>query len=266
MKNSKEYSKKITALYQSLKRKNTKVFQVETTQTVVDSLIYGIISEKLTEKETEAAISKFKGYFVDWNDLRVSKIEEIAELLGCDNAENRQAALNLTKVLNNIYTENNQVNLESIHKLGKRPARQKLEKMEGLSRYTIDYCMLTALDSHAIPLTDIMVEYLQKNDLVDSHADAGTIEGFLSKQISAKNGYEFYKLLRHESETGEPRRIHRHAPNVVHDIKETAAVSVDSDVTGAAKTVEKVKKTKKVEKVKKSKAEPAAKKTKKKKR
>ena len=76
MKNSKEYSKKITALYQSLKRKNTKVFQVET-QTVVDSLIYGIISEKLTEKETEIALSKFKGYFVDWNDLRVSKLEEI---------------------------------------------------------------------------------------------------------------------------------------------------------------------------------------------
>ncbi len=267
MKNSKEYSKKITALYQSLKRKNTKVFQVET-QTVVDSLIYGIISEKLTEKETETAIKKFSEYFVDWNDLRVSKLEEIAELLGCDNAENRQAALILTKVLNNIYTENNQVNLESIHKLGKRPARQKLEKMEGLSRYTIDYCMLTALDSHAIPLTDIMVEYLQKNDLVDSHADAGTIEGFLSKQISAKNGYEFYKLLRHESETNIRHTSNvksSHATKKEHEAKESAAVSVDSDVTGAAKTVEKVKKAKKAEKVKKPKEEPVAKKTKKKK-
>ncbi len=36
--------------------------------------------------------------------------------------------------------------------------------------------------------------------LVDKNADAETIEGFLSKQISAKNGYEFYELLRQESE------------------------------------------------------------------
>ncbi len=268
MKNSKEYSKKISNLYQSLKRKNIKFNPLEP-KTVVDSLIYGIISEKLTEKETEAALKKFSEYFVDWNDLRVSRLEEIAEQLGCDTPENREIALILTKVLNKIFIENNQVSLEGIHKLGKRPARQKLEKMEELSRYTIDYCMLASMDSHAIPLTDIMIEYLQKNDLVDAHADGATIEGFLSKQISAKNGYEFYKLLRHESET----HIHHtssvksaHVAKMEHEAKkETAVASVDSDVTQDANIVKKVIKAKKVEKVKKPKAEPAAAKTKKKK-
>ena len=199
MKNSKDYSKKIGTLHQSLKRKHAKVQPAEF-KTVVDSLIYGIISEKLTEKETEAALKRFEGYFVDFNDLRVSRFEEIAELLGEDTPENREIAMSLTKVLNRIYSENHQVTLDGIHKLGKRPARQKFEKMEELSRFAIDYCMLTALDSHAIPLTENMVEYLKANDLVDEQADAATIEGFLAKQVSAKNGYEFYKLLRHESE------------------------------------------------------------------
>ena len=268
MKNSKEYSKKISVLYQSMKRKSTKLPELES-KTIVDSLIYGIISEKLTEKDTETALKKFSDYFVDWNDLRVSRPEEIAEMLGCDNPENRQIALTLTTVLNRIYNENNQVSLEGIHKLGKRPARQKLEKMEELSRYTIDYCMLTAMDSHAIPITEIMVEYLQKNDYVDSKADAETIEGFLAKQISAKNGFEFYKLLRHESETHIPKPSKAASKSSKREPKdevqvtkeESLSVSVDADVTEAVKTVKKAKKAEKV----KTKAKPAAKKTKKKK-
>lgn len=238
MKNSKDYSKKISTLYNSLKRKHAKVPEVSYSQ-IVDALIYGIISEKLSEKETEAAIKRFNEYFVDWNDLRVSRPEEISEMLGCDNAENRQIALTLTKVLNKIFNENHQVNIEGLHKLGKRPARQKLEKMEELSRFAIDYCMLTALASHAIPLTENMIEYLKNNDLVDLGADAQTIEGFLAKQISAKNGYEFYKLLRHESETDKSKLLavaHRTKKNVVSTMEQTP------------KTKTKTKKVKKVKK------------------
>ncbi len=165
MKNSKEYSKKILSLYQSLKRKSTKTSaQDHASCNIVDSIIYGIISEKLTEKETEAALKRFSEYFVDRNDLRVSRPEEIAEMLGADTPDNRQIALTITKVLQRIFNENHQINLESLQKLGKRQARQKLEKMEELSRFVIDYCMLTSLGSHAIPLTEKTIEYLKAND------------------------------------------------------------------------------------------------------
>ena len=269
MKNSKEYSKKISALHNSLKRKHAKVEPVEF-PTVVDSLIYGIISEKLTEKETEAALKRFDGYFVDFNDLRVSRVEEIAELLGEDTPENREVALSITKVLNRIYTENQQVTLEGIHKLGKRPARQKFEKMEELSRFAVDYCMLTALASHAIPLNENMVEYLKANDLVDEQADAATIEGFLAKQIPAKNGYEFYKLLRHESETNlkKTKAARKESKTSTKSAgtkaKATTARAKKKAAAGKEKTAKAEKTTITVKKVKKVKKETAAK-TKKKK-
>ncbi len=85
-------------------------------------------------------------------------------------------------------------------KTGKRPARQILEKMDGTSRFVVDYCMLTSLYGHAIPLTKGMIEYLRQNELVYPDADEQQIGGFLAKQISAKKGYEFYSLLRRESE------------------------------------------------------------------
>jgi hypothetical protein len=45
-----------------------------------------------------------------------------------------------------------------------------------------------------------MLEYLRKSELVHPEADEQEIEGFLAKQIAAKDGYEFYWLLRRESE------------------------------------------------------------------
>jgi hypothetical protein len=60
--------------------------------------------------------------------------------------------------------------------------------------------MLTSLQGHAIPLTEDMIEYLKSRELVHPEADEQQIGGFLAKQISAKKGYEFYSLLRSESE------------------------------------------------------------------
>ncbi|MFA7485283.1 MAG: hypothetical protein WCZ89_04600, partial [Phycisphaerae bacterium] len=72
-----------------------------------------------------------------------------------------------------------------------------------------DYCMLTALDGHAVPLTENMTAFFKENELVDAESDAADIEGFLTRQISAKNAYEFYSLLRRQSESPKARKAAR---------------------------------------------------------
>lgn len=200
MKNSKDYSRKIRKLYRTLGRKYPKVQEVSHEQ-VVDAIIHAIISAELSEKATNSVIKRFADYFVDWNDLRVSRPEEIVDVLGRDTPAMRDIALTIIRVLNGIFSEYHKVGLEALKKAGKRPARQALEKIDGASRFVVDYCMLTSLRGHAIPLTEKMIEYLRSNGLVEPEADEQQIGGFLAKQISAKNGYEFYALLRRESES-----------------------------------------------------------------
>ena len=199
MKNSKKYSKKINSLYRSLKRKNQKVSQPQHEQ-VIDALVCAIICEKMSEKETEVALKRFNEYFVDMNDLRVSRAEEIIEMLGGNTPITTNITSTITRILRSVFNQYNRVDLEGLKKIGKRPARQALEKLDGISSFIVDYCMLTSLQSHAIPLTENMIEYLRDSDMVEPEADEQQISGFLTKQIPAKNGYEFYSLLRHESE------------------------------------------------------------------
>jgi endonuclease III len=199
MKNSKEYSKKIQTLYRTLSHKHPKVQKADRDD-VVDSIVYAIISAELSEKAAESATARFADYFVDWNDLRVSRVEEIVEVLGKDTPATKDVASTIIRVLRAIFDEYHKVSLEALKKIGKRPAKQALEKIDGLSRFAVDYCMLVSLRGHAIPLTTKMLEYLRNNELVNPDADEHQIAGFLTKQIPAKNGYDFYALLRRESE------------------------------------------------------------------
>jgi len=205
MKNSKDYSKKIQKLYRSLSRKHPKVVQVSH-EKVIDSIIYAVISAEMSEKMTDSVMKKLAEYFVDWNDLRVSRSEEIVEVLGKDNHVTMDIASEITRILNGIFNEYHKVSLEVLKKIGKRPAKQALEKIDGTSRFVVDYCLLTALGGHAMPLTAKMIKYLRNNDLVNPDADEQQIGGFLAKQISAKNGYEFYALLRKESESAKAKK------------------------------------------------------------
>ena len=192
-------------LYRSLKRENPKVQQISY-EKPADAVVYGVLGENMSETEAQSMIKRFTDYFVDLNDLRVSRIEEIIEVLGGDTPLNRRIAGVLNRILAAIFSEYHMVSLMTLKKAGKRPAKQTLEKLDGISLFAVNYCMLTALEGHAMPLTNKMIEYLKSNNLVDSDAVEGDIEGFLTRQIPAKNAYEFYVLLRHESELPETAR------------------------------------------------------------
>jgi endonuclease III len=167
----------------------------------VDALIHGIVGESMSDSAAQTAMKGIRETFINWNDLRVSRVEEITEVFGQDTLAGRNTAATLTTALRAVFDNYHTVSLQVLMKMGKRPAKQALERLQGVSRFVVNYCMLTSLQAHAIPLTEKMVECLKRNEIVDPEADEDDIEGFLTRQVAAKNAYEFYALLRRESES-----------------------------------------------------------------
>jgi len=199
MKNSKEYAQRLQRLYRGLKRGPS---QIERTlyEDPVDAVIYGIVSELRSETAAQRAMKKFRDAFVDWNDVRVSRVGEIAAVFQDGGDAGRSTASALITALRTIFDEHHALSLMSLKKQGKRPAKQLLDELRGISPFVVNYCMLTALDGHAIPLTPDMTAYLKQNRIVDPGADDEEIQGFLTRHIAAKDAYEFYELLRQETE------------------------------------------------------------------
>src|SRR3989339_622533 len=151
MKDSKIYGQKIKNLFTAQKKTHKKEPPIKFEDTI-EAIVCGIISENLTDAETQKALERLKKNFVDINDLRVSLTDEKLDMLGGDTPVNRQIAETLSRTLNYIFNKYNCLDLEELKKGGKRSARQVLEKIEGLSPYAVNFCMLTSCDGHAIPL------------------------------------------------------------------------------------------------------------------
>jgi endonuclease III len=204
MKNSQHYASKIQKLFRAMRREYGKV-KKSTFEEPVDAVILAILSEKMADSAAQSYARKLAGHFVDSNDLRVSRPDEIIEVLGKDNSEIKDIASTLTKALYSIFNRYDIVSLHELTQMGKRSARQTLTKLDCLSPFVCDYVMLTALQGHAVPLTEKMIEYLREENLIHPDADEADIQGFLTRQIPASKAYEFYELLRHESEKGAVR-------------------------------------------------------------
>jgi endonuclease III len=205
MKDAKKYAKKVRQLFRSLKQKSSKPKKCDY-EDPVEAIVYAIISEAMPEQRATGIIKKFNDYFIDINDLRVSRPEEIIEVIGEDSCLTRQMATNLTTALNAVFERHNMVSLADLKKLGKKPAKEALSKIPGTSPFVVDYCMLTAFGGHAFPLTARMLEFLKVKECIYGAADGQEIVSFLSRQIPAKDAYEFHSLVRQESEKLQQRR------------------------------------------------------------
>jgi hypothetical protein len=204
MKNSQHYSSKVKKLFRLLRREYGKVRKA-TFDEPVDALIHAVLSENMTESAAQSSVRKLAGYFIDWNELRVSRPDEILDVLGKDSGEVSTIISTLTRALYSVFNKYDIISLKALTQMGKRPAKQVLTKLDSVSPFVCDYVMLTALHGHAVPLTAGMIEYLRDESLVHPDADEADIQGFLTRQIPASKAYEFYALLRQESEKGAVR-------------------------------------------------------------
>lgn len=200
MKDSKKYAEKLMKVYRAGKREHGKAEKPEYAMST-DALIYAIVSENIPDSAAQTAVKKLSKHFVDWNDLRVSRPEEIVDVLGKDTPENRRIADALTQALFAIFNKYDVVNLDALKEGGKRQAKAILEKLLPSSRFVINYVVLTAFEGHSIPLTPRMLEYLKKNELVHKDSEIEEIEGFLERQIPASQAFEFYSIIRQEAES-----------------------------------------------------------------
>ena len=201
MKNSKDYGAKIEKLFKSLKKEHGAVKPVVYKEPV-DAVVYAFVSAFTTEANAAKMIKRINSHFVDVNDLRVSRPEEIVEVFGEMTDAAAASAQAMTTALNAIFEKYDKVSLDVLCGEGKRQARKELEQIAGITPFVAAYTTLTAFGGHAIPLTDQMIDYLKQNELVDAEATPQEIEGFLERQISAADAYSFYALLRAEAESG----------------------------------------------------------------
>lgn len=193
MKNNKTYSDKLNKFWQKNKPKKKSVKPEYADP--VDALIYAEILEKLTPYSTDRCLKKLTSHFVDWNDLRVSRDEEIVEILGGDTTYDNDLASSLRQSLQAVFEKNDCLELGYIIELGKRKAKEELDDFKILSPFVIGYIMLFCLDAHSIPLNKHMADFMKANELADENTTPEKIQSFVERVISASDNLSFFETM-----------------------------------------------------------------------
>jgi endonuclease-3 len=162
---------------------------------VLEAVIYGICHEGTTREQANQALSRFKDGFYDWNEVRVSSLDEIQGVLaGLGDPEAR--AQKVRRFLRQLFDKTYEFNLEALTKKPLKDAVKALEEYEVLaSDYVLATLIQQALGGHAIPVDAPIRRALGRLGVADPETDDAALRGLLERAVPKNRGGEFVDLM-----------------------------------------------------------------------
>ncbi|MGL4595189.1 MAG: hypothetical protein ACRCUY_10705 [Thermoguttaceae bacterium] len=118
-------------------------------------IIYAALLENASVDLADLAFAVLEDYFIDWNEIRVSSVFELADTIPML-PDPQKAGERVRTALRGIFERTYQFDLEDLRKKGKNLSQsiEFLESTRACSRFMIDYASQVALGGHQIPLDE----------------------------------------------------------------------------------------------------------------
>ncbi|MGA2619668.1 MAG: hypothetical protein ABSF26_18815 [Thermoguttaceae bacterium] len=162
-------------------------------RSVLEHLLFACCLEDARYDAAEEAFAGLVHTFFDWNEVRVTSLSELSEVLAAL-PDPRVAAHRIKRVLHGLFEDLYCFDLEEKRKKPLGVTIKWLEKIEGMTRFAVAYVVQSALGGHWLPLDYGTLAAFRVLDLLsDKDAVAGAVPG-LERAVSKSKGIEFGSL------------------------------------------------------------------------
>ena len=183
----------IGKLHTALKKHYT-VPPAQPARPLLEHVLYASLLQDAPTELADEGMAKCEQDFFDWNEVRVTTVTELAQVLS-RLPEPMKAAQRLKSNLQAIFEEFYTFDLDHLKKENLGKAVTKFEKMPGMTPFVLNYTIQHGLGGHAIPVDySAMVIMLATGIASQSEAMAGKVPG-LERAIPKSKGIEFASLL-----------------------------------------------------------------------
>jgi endonuclease III len=183
----------LTKIHKVLK-KHYKPAVTKGDQPLLDTLLLAACLENTSAQVAEEVFATLRSTFIDWNEIRVSTIRELAEAMG-KLAEPADSAAHVKGILQSVFEADYTFDLEPLKKKNLGDAVKRLQKMEGATPFVVAYATQTALGGHSIPVDRGALQALVILGVItDKEAATSTVPG-MERAIPKSKGQEFGSLL-----------------------------------------------------------------------
>ena len=162
---------------------------------VLEATIHGICHEGATREQANQALSRFKDDFFDWNEVRVSSIEEIRGVLaGLSDPEGQ--AQRIRRFLRQLFEKKYSFTLDE---LAKKPLKDSAKALQEFEAFGSDYVTASVvqigLGGHAIPVDEPIRRALTRLGVAEEGADLHALRSGLERAVPKNRGLEFADLM-----------------------------------------------------------------------
>ncbi len=183
----------ITKTHKVLKR-TFKHTPVKGDQVLLDSLLFAACLENAHYDAAVQAFETLKGAFFDWNEIRVSTVKELSEVISHLPAA-ADAASRVKGILQSVFESDYSFDLEHLKKQNLGVAVKRLQKLQGGTPFVVAYATQMSLGGHAIPIDKGTLGVLYVIGVIsETEAESGNVPG-MERAIPKSKGQEFAALL-----------------------------------------------------------------------
>jgi hypothetical protein len=124
---------------------------------------------------------------------------EVQEILGTRYPAIEKRVGMITGALNNIFEREHTLSLDRLKTVSKKDARQFLREIPGVHPFVEAYVMLTGFDASAVPMDDVMANYLKNRGALEDSSTVEEAQRFVENQLKAEESWDFFTAVRRAS-------------------------------------------------------------------
>lgn len=178
----------ITHLSKVLAKHYKSVVTVE--RPLLEQLLFACFLEDSKPEVAEECFARLQQSFFDWNEVRVTTVRELTELMK-GLTDPTRTATHLKQTLHSVFEALYSFDLEPLKKQNLGVAVKQLQQFRGTTPFTVSYVVQHGLGGHQIPVSPAGLELmLAINALSEAEFNEGAVPG-LERAIPKTKGIEF---------------------------------------------------------------------------
>jgi endonuclease-3 len=183
---------KLTKTHKILKKHYKPVSTAD--RPVLEHLLYACCLSGDAYEAADEAFAKLQEAYYDWNEVRVTTVSELSEVMSSLSHASAAASL-LKRSLQSVFETYYSFDLEFLRKENLGKAVKELEKLDGVGPFALAYVTQNGLGGHAIPTCRGTLDVLRILGVIsDSEAAQKRVPG-MERAISKSNGVDFGSML-----------------------------------------------------------------------
>lgn len=219
MKNVADHLQRIRKLFNQVKKEGGAT-ALPPVDEPMEALLRGVLGDYAADARAGSALSRLRTAVVDLNELRVTPVSEMVEIIGADYPMVRKAATEMSMALNAVYNKLHHLDLSFLKKIARRSAETFVNSLESVNAHARASVVLRCLKGHAVPVDAAMYQLLRRSGCVEPDATVDQAQKFLAAHLRESEAVPFYVLVK--------RYAAAHAPRKAAE-PEAASVAEDAD-------------------------------------